>query len=307
MVPRPAEGLVYSGAELVAYSWRFRRVMFVTGLVILGSASAAALVLLPFRAYPRGSGSSILAVSAAGLLLLATPVAILRAGQLQRALTRSTGLQLLGVLLAAALVATIRPLNSELWWPSCAILMVLATIVPAPRVLVYCLIPPAANLLAHVGVDDLRTAAPVSIIGLWVGYPFWTALFALVTDRLIARLMQRNLREPTTPPPLRVVASSPSTPGPGPSARAEHAPRPSAAATDESPLDRLTARQLEVIALLADGLRYREVAACLTISERQVERHVANAQERLGAANVNQLIAIALAAGLAGDRTTRAA
>jgi DNA-binding CsgD family transcriptional regulator len=63
-------------------------------------------------------------------------------------------------------------------------------------------------------------------------------------------------------------------------------------------IDRLTARQLQVVALLADGLRYREVAACLSISARQVQRHVAQAAARLGVRGAYELVAIAVAEGM---------
>jgi len=61
-----------------------------------------------------------------------------------------------------------------------------------------------------------------------------------------------------------------------------------------APLD-LTPRQLEVLELLAVGLRYSEVAARLSISPRQVQRHAAQAVERGGAVNLCQLVAIAIA------------
>lgn len=60
----------------------------------------------------------------------------------------------------------------------------------------------------------------------------------------------------------------------------------------------LTARQLQVLELLAAGLRYSEVAAELSISARQVQRHAAQAVERSGAINVCQLIAVTIGEGL---------
>jgi len=45
-------------------------------------------------------------------------------------------------------------------------------------------------------------------------------------------------------------------------------------------------------------LRYREVAACLSISERQVQRHVAEAVARLGLRNSYDLVATAVADGV---------
>ncbi|MGI8801002.1 MAG: response regulator transcription factor, partial [Solirubrobacteraceae bacterium] len=61
---------------------------------------------------------------------------------------------------------------------------------------------------------------------------------------------------------------------------------------------RLTARQLQVVALLADGQRYGDIAACLSISAGQVHRHVARAIERLGVRGVNELVAVAVAEGM---------
>ena len=61
-----------------------------------------------------------------------------------------------------------------------------------------------------------------------------------------------------------------------------------------APARGLTARQLEVIALLAGGLRYGEVGVRLSISTRQVQRHAAQAVERAGVANVCQLVALAI-------------
>lgn len=61
-----------------------------------------------------------------------------------------------------------------------------------------------------------------------------------------------------------------------------------------TPVRGLTARQLEVIALLAGGLRHAEIGARLSISTRQVQRHAAQAVERADVANVCQLVAFAI-------------
>lgn len=60
----------------------------------------------------------------------------------------------------------------------------------------------------------------------------------------------------------------------------------------------LTPRQLEVLELLADGLRYCEVAERLSISARQVQRHAAQAVERTGAVNLYHLAAMAVDGGV---------
>lgn len=60
--------------------------------------------------------------------------------------------------------------------------------------------------------------------------------------------------------------------------------------------DALTPRQLEVVALLAHGLRYSEIANELSISCRQVQRLTMQAVKRAGAATVCEVVALAIAA-----------
>jgi DNA-binding NarL/FixJ family response regulator len=85
------------------------------------------------------------------------------------------------------------------------------------------------------------------------------------------------------------------------------APATPAAESAAGGIRRLTARQTQVAALLADGLRHREVAACLSISERQVQRHIAEAVARLGLRNAYELAAVAVSAGLVPDAAASAA
>lgn len=61
---------------------------------------------------------------------------------------------------------------------------------------------------------------------------------------------------------------------------------------------RLTARQLEVVVLLRDGLRQDEIAVCLSISARQVERLVAEARRRVDAKTTAELVASLVRGGL---------
>ncbi len=60
----------------------------------------------------------------------------------------------------------------------------------------------------------------------------------------------------------------------------------------------LTPRQLEAALLIRDGLNQAETAASLGISRRQVERLLAEARERAGAATTSQLVAMLVQAGL---------
>jgi DNA-binding CsgD family transcriptional regulator len=303
-VPRPVapmsarQDLVRCGAELVELSERFYRGIFVGGIIFVGLAASAALALLPLR--NSNASYATITVVLTGLLVVLTPIAVWHAGVLYRLLRRRQVAQLAVVVLAAGLV--VRPLRSELWWPSCALLMLLATLVPLRRALAYCLVVLLANLGAHVVAGDLDETPPVTIIGLWIGYVFWSSAFAVFTNQLAAHVLRLNTPPPARPPgPLSVstreqfvadVADS--------DAPLEHVPSHKVATADPEPaagtaMRRLTARQLQVVALLADGLRYDEVSACLAISVRQVQRHVTDAIARLGLSNANELMAVAVA------------
>ncbi|WP_307827825.1 response regulator transcription factor [Nocardioides sp. SYSU D00038] len=60
----------------------------------------------------------------------------------------------------------------------------------------------------------------------------------------------------------------------------------------------LTAREDEVLKLVAEGMTTREIARALTISARTVERHRANILARLGMSDRTQLVRYAIRAGL---------
>jgi DNA-binding NarL/FixJ family response regulator len=62
--------------------------------------------------------------------------------------------------------------------------------------------------------------------------------------------------------------------------------------------DRLTEREREILALLADGLSNRAAGERLGITERTVKFHVAEILARLGASNRAQAVAIAQARGI---------
>jgi DNA-binding CsgD family transcriptional regulator len=306
---RAGDDLVHSGAELVGLAERFYGGVFLGAIGFVGLAALAALALLPSRELPSGAPLAI-AFLATGVIVALTPLAVWRSRQLYRALRRWPQPQLGLVLVAAALIAS-PAMSSGLWWPSCAILMTLAVVVPLPRLLAYCLLVLGANLAGHLVVADLGDVPAVDIIGLWIGFPLWLAAIAIVSDRLVAQVLHINATV-SREPPRRVPAYSPEPPSaPEPAtaavvvAAAGGAEEPATPAPD-GVTRRLTARQLEVVALLADGLRQREVAACLSISERQVQRHVADAIGRLGLRNAYELAAVAVSEGIVPDAAARA-
>jgi DNA-binding CsgD family transcriptional regulator len=324
--------LVRCGAEVVELSERFYRGIFLGITAFVGIAALIALVLLPLRA--GSGGPPILGVILGSLVVLATPLALWRTESLYRALRRRLAAEVGVVLYAAALVAAVFPLRSQLWWPSCTLLMLVAVVAPIRRVVAYCLTVLAINLLAHVLSGDIAHTPAVSIIGLWIGYIFWSLTVAAITDQLAAHLMKLSSRDgPVQTNARRAVVRSadratstgghrlddttnPMDDEPRPPPRPtesvgesavtiandvgeDHATlAPAVGTTGPGLLERLTARQLQVLALLADGLRYRDVAACLSISDGQVQRHVARAVARLGVSNAAELVAVAVREGL---------
>jgi DNA-binding CsgD family transcriptional regulator len=72
------------------------------------------------------------------------------------------------------------------------------------------------------------------------------------------------------------------------------------AQADRPPLFSLTAREQEVLALLAEGMTNAQLAEVLFISERTANRHVSNIYLKLGVHNRTQAARAAVAAGLAG-------
>ena len=71
-------------------------------------------------------------------------------------------------------------------------------------------------------------------------------------------------------------------------------------ASDRPSLLTLTAREREVLALLAEGMTNAQLAQTLFISERTANRHVSNIYTKLGVHNRTQAARAAVAAGLAG-------
>jgi DNA-binding CsgD family transcriptional regulator len=305
LVPRADGGrLVLRGVELVELSERFYRGLFAGGVAFVGVASVVALALLPGR--PRTPATTAAMLVATVPMILVAPVVIWRAERAYGVLRRSRRLELALVAVATAMV--VYPLRSELYWPACGLITVVAIMAPTRRWAAYCFVALAANLAAHTIAGDLGRTPAEAIVGLWIGLPFWAATFSVVGDRFAAQVLLLQTADPVAVPPLRVrahvgdvagaagpdprsVALAPAAGGPPP-------PRPPPRPKDGA-MGRLTARQLQVTALLVDGLRYREVAACLSISERQVQRHVAAAVTRAAVRTANELIAVAAAEGLA--------
>lgn len=68
--------------------------------------------------------------------------------------------------------------------------------------------------------------------------------------------------------------------------------------SEESDIDRLTKRQLEVTHLIARGYTYREAAGTLGISVKTLEKHMHSIFDKLGVASRHELSALAYESGL---------
>jgi NarL family two-component system response regulator LiaR len=78
-------------------------------------------------------------------------------------------------------------------------------------------------------------------------------------------------------------------------------------AAGDEPLDRLTRREREVLALIARGLPNKRIARELAVSEKTVKTHVGHVLAKLGVTDRTQAAVIAVRAGLGGtaDATPR--
>ena len=76
------------------------------------------------------------------------------------------------------------------------------------------------------------------------------------------------------------------------------------AGTGQSAADSLTAREREVVQLLAEGFTYKSCAAKLVVSEKTVEGHCARAMAKLGAKSRADLVRAAVRDGIVGFRET---
>jgi DNA-binding CsgD family transcriptional regulator len=138
-----------------------------------------------------------------------------------------------------------------------------------------------------------------------VGYFAWALVLSGLAEsftRLIMRMPQIKT-SPSLPPPAQVINLAgdplPSKPAPSsPPAAQESAPEPVPST------ERLTARQLQVVVLLADGLRANQIAQQLGIATSTVYRYVERAKERTGVASRSELVALVIREGLVPANTT---
>jgi DNA-binding CsgD family transcriptional regulator len=118
-------------------------------------------------------------------------------------------------------------------------------------------------------------------------------------DAWIGRHVLAELAGPVPAQPIGLGAWADRDGGPGGVPAADR-PHRDPGAAGRSPLFSLTAREQEVLSLLAEGMTNAQLAQVLFISERTANRHVSNIFLKLGVHNRTQAARAAVAAGLAG-------
>jgi DNA-binding CsgD family transcriptional regulator len=207
--------------------------------------------------------------------------------------------QLSPAVIAVAAVALNGP-DSPSWWVALPLLWVIADVSSTSLALLASTVTAGAYVagtvlggeaLIHHGDAGILAAAVALVVNTMIG-----RLIAEVFARFVLHL-HRLAQEPANDPePARRV---PNLTGPAPPAPTKRVVPPAAASAQRALS--LTARQLEVALLARDGLLQSEIAACLGISRRQVERLLGDARERTGAATTSQLVAMLVRSRLAPD------
>jgi len=190
--------------------------------------------------------------------------------------------------------------DSPCWWIALPLLWIVAA-VSSTSIAVGAAAVTAVAFLAGTALGGQPLLGPhdIGVLPAAVGLPAYTLIGRVLVDGFAGLVLGRHrlfVEDQQRPRPLRVTNLAPSAgaaaaPGSSPRA-ARRAPRPTS---------RLTARQLEVTLLLHDGLRQTEIAACLGISVRQVERLLGAARERVGVATTSQLVAMLAGGTLASS------
>jgi len=145
---------------------------------------------------------------------------------------------------------------------------------------------------AELAADHERAA------GLWteLGCPYEAALaLAGADDDGALRRSLDDLRRLGAAPAAAIVARRLRKRG------ARGLPRGPRATTRENPAG-LTAREIEVLGLVAEGLRNAEIAECLFLSEKTVGHHVSAILRKLDVRSRGQASAEAFRLGIAGPR-----
>lgn len=279
------------GAELVHLVEQLYVRLVRVGFAIL--LAGCGLTLL-FATLEHGAPSLATASFVAGAAALAL-AGVARPGGVYLLLRSRRSFQLAPGAFGAVAVLVDGP-DSPCWWIALPLLWIVAAVSSTSLAVGAAVATALAFVLGTVlGGQPLLGPDDTGVLPAVVGLPVYTLVGRVLIDGFAGLVLERHRHGVTEfrrhPDPMNVpnlaVAAAAST------ARDTPQPAPRRARRSGS---RLTARQLEVTLLLCDGLRQTEIAECLGISVRQVERLVGAARERVGAATTGELVAM-LASG----------
>lgn len=260
--------------------------------ITCGLAIAAALVRTDHANFVRTAGLALGIALIAALALRASP-------HTYWAMRRRPLLSLTGPVLALAALSIDGVSHSPLSFAAAASIALPAFVCGRRWALA------AATLIAigavgaamlHLGVGALNSVGQGS-----VAYFVWALVLSGLAEafaRLSMRMPKSNGPQPAPdpPPPIRVPNLADDPPSLPPN-RTAPPPSPRPEPTPDSGV-RLAARQLQVIALLADGLRANDIAQQLGIAPATVYRYVQQAKQRAGVSSRYELVAFAARHGL---------
>ena len=288
------------GAELVHLAEELHVRIFLVACRLLAAGDVLALVFATLgRGAPQPGTIAFVATAAAF-----AGAGIARPREVYRRLRSHAALQLAPAAFGALAVFLDGP-GSECWWFALPLLWVVATVSSTPLTIAAAIVTGGAWVAGTaLGGQPLATASHLGVLPATLSFPAYALIARVLVEgfvglvlgrhRLACELRDRGHR------PVRVRGfADPTAAG----SRTPIVPAPATTTPQRArPASRLTARQLEVALLLRDGLRQKEIAACLGISVRQVERLLLAARELVGAATTTQLVAMLASGALSTKR-----
>jgi DNA-binding CsgD family transcriptional regulator len=279
--------LIRRGADLVYLTEELYLRLFILTLLLTAVGCALSVWFAVI-----GSHTSLLLTSVIAAVALAFAVlGLTRPRPCYRWLRHSQLRQLSPAAFAIIAVLCNGP-DSPSWWVALPLLWVIAAVSSTTLSVAVATVTAGAYLAGTaLGGQALVHNGDAEILGAAVALPGNILIGRLVAEvfaRFILRLhqLERQAESLAPPKPVRVdagpsIADRPATPRPAPSDTRKR----------RRPLAHLTSRELETLLLVRDGLLHAEIALALGVSTRQVERLLASARSRTGAATTSQLVA----------------
>lgn len=221
-------------------------------------------------------------------------------GEVYLLLRSRRSLQVAPAAFAAVAVLVDGP-DSPCWWIALPLLWIVAAVSSAWLAVGAAAVTGIAFLAGTMlGGQALLGSQDSGVLPTAVGLPAYTLLGRVLVDGFVGLVLgrhqlivadQQRMHNPLRVPNLAGSAKAGSAHG--------SSPPPARRASRSG--SRLTPRQLEVTLLVRDGLRQTEIAACLGVSVRQVERLLRAARERVGARTTSELAAMLASGALEGS------